>query len=820
MARAELGDGRRPLWGTGGLRAPSLIAVLVVIGLSPGVSAATATAAVSAPSDPDISFAIPNPITLNECRTHPQAGALDGWIRDPYNWCRVYGPTAEIVVSTDPRNPGPVGEISYAVVEIASGSNTARSVTYKAYVDILGMAAYPGNPVDLSSINFAVALQCHGTPAPAGCHSATTEDSKTIGAWKSSPWTKQFTIDSDPAGTSAPSYVATGIFYPTFTFSHRDTVPDTHDPSSLGIEAGIRFDSAGGLSGYLGKKLPSGAIFGTVNSAHAVTVPEPQLTYGMAPSDNEREVAQHIYVALNSPDNTYPRVPRGVHKRFSATLERLGSEAQITANRAVSTGLCAAVWGARYPTAYGRALDCDEYPFASTYQGGTRSGINLSVCPLGYSSNRSAGTQLKNFYATNRVLDGEPFKVKIDPAGQPLPTHPPCPVPPPVAVINLPAGGAFAAVWAATGGARGPLGTPLANWRVIPGGEEQDFAHGSIFWSQNTGTHEVHGAIIAEYGRTGGPGGRLGFPTSNEQDAPGGGRENTFAGESCGSGSAILWSSTTGAHEMQGCIYDAYMRHLGGSGGGYGFPTSDELATKGAAGQVNYMSGTACGSEHGSGLFWSPNTAALPVQGCIFQKYEQIGEDQSGLGFPTSGEFSTSTGVRQNYQNGYMLSNGSGTSVFYSGSNPSCADYGPYATGPHACNGGFSTGGPWFGGGGVGLTGNELWTYANGTTVDSTAVYHLSGLGTNRAYQIQAYIPNNHSDATHAHYRMSSPGGGTANGYVDQESYTNAWAPVGYVCTSDGTVTITLADDGEDNYPLQVGADAIRAVPSGYACPA
>ncbi|HTJ36097.1 MAG TPA: hypothetical protein VL738_22995 [Dactylosporangium sp.] len=69
-----------------------------------------------------------------------------------------------------------------------------------------------------------------------------------------------------------------------------------------------------------------------------------------------------------------------------------------------------------------------------------------------------------------------------------------------------------------------------------------------------------------------------------------------------------------------------------------------------------------------------------------------------------------------------------------------------------------------------------------------------------------------------AHYVISSPGGGTANGYVNQQDYTNAWATVGGVCTSDGTATVTLWDDGGAAYPLQVGADAVRLVRAGTLC--
>ena len=141
------------------------------------------------------------------------------------------------------------------------------------------------------------------------------------------------------------------------------------------------------------------------------------------------------------------------------------------------------------------------------------------------------------------------------------------------------------------------------------------------------------------------------------------------------------------------------------------------------------------------------------------------------------------------------------------------------ARSPNSCAGTFSTHSAWFSGGGVGLYGQEIWTYANGTVQDSTATYHLSGLDTVHVMQIQAYIPNNYSNASHAHYHYCSPGGGCADGYVNQNNYTNQWAVVGAVCNTDGTATITLADDGGDTYPAVVGADAIRAVRmGGLAC--
>lgn len=147
-----------------------------------------------------------------------------------------------------------------------------------------------------------------------------------------------------------------------------------------------------------------------------------------------------------------------------------------------------------------------------------------------------------------------------------------------------------------------------------------------------------------------------------------------------------------------------------------------------------------------------------------------------------------------------------------------CTDYGPTGAGPNGCRG-FTTASTWFSGGGGGLHGQEIWTYANGTVKDSSATYTLTGLDTTNVWQLQAYVPDNHSNASHAHYHFCPTGHPCQDGYVNQNNYTNQWAAFGSVCTSDGTVSVVLADDGGgDKYPVQVGADAIQAVRTSATC--
>jgi hypothetical protein len=386
-------------------------------------------------------------------------------------------------------------------------------------------------------------------------------------------------------------------------------------------------------------------------------------------------------------------------------------------------------------------------------------------------------------------------------------------------VANVPGGGLFSTWWNLYGGLYGNAGMPTGAYRYVAGGQEQDFIGMNVYWSPGGGTNEVHGAIRDRYIALGGPNSLLGMPYSDEQDAPGGGRENIFQGSGCGSGSVILWSpATTGASEMHGCIYNDYLNKagLGGPAGPFGYPISDEQEAPGNIGRVNYMDGSPCSSGQDwpdSALYFNGTTWG--VKGCIFAKYQSIGETASPLGYPTSLEFSTSAGTQQNFQNGNItLVNGTATVHL------NCTDYGGSTmTGPNACYG-FSAQHPetWNSGHGAGLYGQEIWTYANGNVAYSTATYQLRGLNTTYAYQLQAYIPVNYANARNVHYHYCSPGAGCGDGYVNQYNYGNQWAYIATVCSGDGTESIVLADDGGNPTTAIIGADAIRAVRTSLTC--
>jgi uncharacterized protein with LGFP repeats len=201
--------------------------------------------------------------------------------------------------------------------------------------------------------------------------------------------------------------------------------------------------------------------------------------------------------------------------------------------------------------------------------------------------------------------------------------------------------GAIRYKYDALGGSTGPLGFPVSSEvDAVPGGRFNSFQGGFIVWSPSTGAHEVVGAIKDTYNALGGSTSALGFPVTGELDAAPGGRMNTFQN------GYIVWSPSTGAREVRGTIRAKYDQ-LGGSTGRLGFPTSNQVPAA-PGGQFN--------SFQGGFIVWSPSTGAHEVVGAIKDKYNQLGGSTSALGFPISGEGPASPGGRMNtFQNGYIV---------------------------------------------------------------------------------------------------------------------------------------------------------------------
>ncbi|MCX5357343.1 hypothetical protein OG864_00925 [Streptomyces sp. NBC_00124] len=148
----------------------------------------------------------------------------------------------------------------------------------------------------------------------------------------------------------------------------------------------------------------------------------PTLTLSAKEGADERAEAQHIRQAFLVPQDTKPymsakNVPG---QKADVPLHRTVSAARNEDNRAAAVKQCKRYWGANY-TANG-TKECDEYPFASTYEGAAEHDydeeakkFNFSAKPIAKDDNRKGGLILKSFYAKNRLIDGynDGFIVKI-----------------------------------------------------------------------------------------------------------------------------------------------------------------------------------------------------------------------------------------------------------------------------------------------------------------------------------------------------------------------------------------------------------------------
>lgn len=119
--------------------------------------------------------------------------------------------------------------------------------------------------------------------------------------------------------------------------------------------------------------------------------------------------------------------------------------------------------------------------------------------------------------------------------------------------------------------ALGWVGAALSAVEDAQDGYVQRFEHADVFFSEETGAHEIHGSIREKY-YAARP--RLGLPTTDEQGTPDGvGRYNHFGV------SSIYHTSNTGAMIVRGAIRDFWAQH-GWEQSSLGYPIVDEYRVR------------------------------------------------------------------------------------------------------------------------------------------------------------------------------------------------------------------------------------------------
>jgi uncharacterized protein with LGFP repeats len=173
------------------------------------------------------------------------------------------------------------------------------------------------------------------------------------------------------------------------------------------------------------------------------------------------------------------------------------------------------------------------------------------------------------------------------------------------------------------------------------GGRYNEFQNGRIFFHPDLGAHEVHGAILGKYQAMGSECGVLAFPTSDESESClVGARFSDFQG------GRIFFTPQLGAHQVQGAILGRYGQ-LGSECGQLGLPRTDESASCRAGGRFNDFVG--------GRIMFSPATGAFEVfNDPVGDRWAQLGNECSGLGFPLGPEVTTAAAISQRFENGVI----------------------------------------------------------------------------------------------------------------------------------------------------------------------
>ncbi|MBI1897044.1 MAG: hypothetical protein HYS04_11050 [Acidobacteria bacterium] len=196
-------------------------------------------------------------------------------------------------------------------------------------------------------------------------------------------------------------------------------------------------------------------------------------------------------------------------------------------------------------------------------------------------------------------------------------------------------GNAIESKFAALGGVSGFMGQPSSEEKTTPDGKGRfrHFQNASIYWSPETGAHEVHGAIRDTWSGLGWEKGILGYPVTDELPAANGGRYNHFQHGS------IYWHPQTGAFSVYGPIRDKWAA-LGWERSALGFPVTETRRTPDGEGRFQHF--------QGGSIYTHSRHGTHAVLGAIRDYWSGTGWEKSWLGYPTSDEV-LSGGARQQF---------------------------------------------------------------------------------------------------------------------------------------------------------------------------
>jgi len=338
-------------------------------------------------------------IKVEECRNNAkQSGRPEGWIKNHFAYCH-FGKYEAADLDCGLFGCETKGLFQARTTLIGYAYNGLRNVEFELILD----RVYSSGTANAGAFTYRV--ECTGSPA-GSCQPDGTEVTRTPQHWKADGEAKLFfnspAVDPSPIAGEQKAF---GTLKVKFAYRFPQGITRANGP-----ETGVRFDSAW----YLNRK--EGSIFNLANPWIGYSVRDEAVRYS----------AWNIYNAQKFPNSTQPYL-EGEKKLPGASaadpLHRLyHDKKRRQANRSEAVRYCHQTW-AGYSDL---GQDCDEYPFACTYEGAAgykfadrpgRPDIyrqnNYAVNTIPSYDNQESGRRLGTWYSADRILDRDAFHVRI-----------------------------------------------------------------------------------------------------------------------------------------------------------------------------------------------------------------------------------------------------------------------------------------------------------------------------------------------------------------------------------------------------------------------
>ncbi|MEV3967155.1 NucA/NucB deoxyribonuclease domain-containing protein [Streptomyces sp. NPDC050698] len=330
-----------------------------------------------------------------QCADHAaQAKTATGWIKSRFESCQK---RPFDLVLRDVRGTTTLGRLQFDQWVLGFAYDGSRRVDYVASIENIRVQPIPTEDAKKWRLgqHFRHNISASDSdPDPKVTAPQTVTRDELLGVWDSQPqWTLTYTSPDKGAlfdqGNQQRVFSTVAM---DLSASSPNAAPFTEGGGVY--SSSVRYDYAGKVAGK-----HKGTVFTKARVELVMSQKDPAVN----------ESALHIYDALNRPERTFPSWAGKSVPGAKEPLHRLVNATKIENNREKSIRECKKVWG----DYSGSGLQCDEYPFASTKEGSTKGDNRFSVRLIDGPDNRKGGERLVEMYTLNRILDGDPFYVKI-----------------------------------------------------------------------------------------------------------------------------------------------------------------------------------------------------------------------------------------------------------------------------------------------------------------------------------------------------------------------------------------------------------------------